>query len=270
MLSVITTGRNDDYGGNFTERAAVSIGHNLAVFTDIGFNEENLEYLLVEWMPFRNYLCTTDEFDIVNYFHPFRTIVVDRTIAKPENLNPDIYFEYFAKNAGIRRTKFNNILLINADILLPVQTAREIQTLCQNGLDPNLFYRNRYRYNGDQLVNLHDPSFSDACICGAYSGDFLLVNKDSLVNIGQGYNETDPDHRITYQTGMDGEILWNMYNAGMRLQFLENPYKHIPHGKDRTYDNYKIGQSYVNKPDWGFIKYPSAFEIDDTVEVIYN
>lgn len=267
MLSIVTTGRNDNYGGDFVGRAGTSINQNLGQFVQLGVE---FEYIIVEWMPFKKYLLDTHEFFFAKDFFPeLREVIIDRSIAEPEKLNPDIYFEYFAKNAGIRRTKYDNVLIINADIILPEETCKEIVELCQKELDPNKFYRNRYRYNGDQLIDLHNPAFADACICGAYSGDFLLIDSTALINVGQGYNEDDPEHRVTYQTGMDGEILWNMYNAGMRLEFLQNGYKHIPHGKDRGYDNYKIGQSYHNKPYWGFVNYPSRFEKDGRIEVVH-
>lgn len=270
MLSIITTGRNDDYGGEFLERFHTSITHNAHRFFALGIN---IEYIISEWMPYKDHLVNA--LNLVS--HNARTIAVDRSLAGPENLHPDIFFEYFAKNAAIRRAKYNNILLVNSDIILPEPIVDEIVNLIEVGLDPEKFYRTRYRQSADlanfmrpkQTTDLHNPAWDDSCICGAYSGDFLLINTKSLINVGQGYNETDPDHRITYQTNMDGEILWNMYNAGMRLEFINEPYIHIDHGKDRTYDNgYKIGKSYTNKPDWGFINYLSKFE--NSAEVIYH
>ena len=272
MLSIITTGRNDDYGGGFLDRFYTSVIHNTSHFYDYGIT---FEYIISEWMPYREYLAK----NLSLSFYNIRTVVVDKSLAEPEQLNRAVFFEYFAKNAAIRRAKYDNILLINSDIVLPCRIIDEIVDMLRTGLDDDKFYRTRYRQQSDinsylkvkQTTDLHNPAWDDSCICGAYSGDFLLIKKKPLIEVGQGYNETDPDHRITYQTNMDGEILWNMYNAGMRLEFINEPYIHIDHGKNRQYDNgYKIRQSYTNKPDWGFVNYPSRLEDDGKTEVIYH
>lgn len=276
MLSVITTGRNDDYGGGFLDRFYASLFNNIK-----GLFESSIEYEYVvsEWMPFRSLLLNDNSGMIASMLYKARTVVVDRSLAEPEKLNPDVFFEYFAKNAAVRRARFDNILLVNSDIILPQPIMDEIVHLVKSGLDDNKFYRTRFRQqarldsplNPIQTTDLHNPAWDDSCICGAYSGDFLLITKKAFVEVGQGYNEVDPDHRVTYQTNMDGEILWNMHNAGMKLEFVNSPYIHIEHGKDRVYDSaYKNGLSYTNKPDWGFTSYPCKTQDNGQTEVIYH
>ena len=70
-----------------------------------------------------------------------------------------------------------------------------------------------------------------------------------------GYDETNFAHRTISQTGMDGEILWNMYNNGMRIKLIPTKYMHINHGKPNPYDNSYNDKGYINKSNWGFIDY---------------
>lgn len=269
MLSIVSHARNDDYGGGFIERFHESVRNNL-ILLDNGFD---YEYIIVEWMPTAEYLKTYSKTSDL-YTHPkVRSIVVDSSIAAAEGLPPNIYFEYFAKNVGIRRAKGENILIINSDILLSTHMLQEIQRLETQKVDPKKFYRPRYRYNlfNKTCVNekrdLHEPHNPDACICGPYSGDFLFATKQTVVESGRGYNEQDEAHRKTYQSGMDGEILWNMYHHGIRMEFLDSYYYHYNHGHPHTHDGVYRDVKYDNKPDWGLVSYPS--KIIDGVEIIY-
>lgn len=53
MISFLTIGRDDNYGGNFLGRLHQSIIHNIK---NIELLNVNYEYLVVEWCPQRDYL----------------------------------------------------------------------------------------------------------------------------------------------------------------------------------------------------------------------
>ncbi len=137
------------------------------------------------------------------------------------------------------------------------------------------FYRPMYRDRVDskefELIErtcLHNSSWSDAHLCGAYSGDFLLVKTKSIIEIGQGYDEVNPGHRSDKsQTNMDGEILSNMHHGGMRLEFLKTPYQHIEHSKNAVYDGGIFDHKYNNKEGWGFVNYQHE-KVGDQLEII--
>lgn len=266
MLSLITTGRNDDYGGGFVDRFRLSLMNNCSLLEDLGIE---YEYLVVEWNPIKEFFSVSDKTKFLFKNFKVKDVIIDKSLIRAEGLNEAAYYEYFSKNAGLRRAKYDNILIINSDLLINEELGNEIKELITKGLDKTKFYRARYRHNanikydgkepiGMSVVDkkdLHEPHLADACICGAYSGDILLCNKETLFENGRGYNELDPDHRVTFQTGMDGEILWNMYHRGIRLEFLQNPYIHIAHGKPNVYDGVYRDCKYENKPNWGFVDY---------------
>ncbi|MFA5758093.1 MAG: hypothetical protein WC942_01760 [Clostridia bacterium] len=274
MLSIITTGRNDNYGGNFLERMRVATEETIKNFQTV---EVVLDYHIIEWNPIKEPLCQLEDFQWI-FSHPYvHETLVDASLVRAEKLPENIYFEYFAKNVGLRRCKYSNILILNSDTFVTAKLAAEISALIANGLDHQKFYRARYReqviindndrrYMGCQ--DLHKPYASDAIVCGTYSGDFLLCTQRCMVEYGRGYNEESANHRKTFQTGMDGEILWNMHNHGAHLEFCNQPYVHIYHGKDRTYDHYEGNITYNNKPHWGFTQY-ACTKINDSCQKLY-
>lgn len=272
MISFICTGRDDDYEFDFLDRLTKSICTNCSL---LECNNINYEYIIVEWNPFRDYLAYNNKTRYLFLKFNLKDLVISKSVVQKESLPNDRYFEYFAKNAGIRRSKGDIVIVLNSDICLTDRLVKTIKKLTDSGLDPQKFYRTRYRqkqflnepYPHEQ-TDLHNATFPDAEICGGYSGDFMMVCRSSMMDIARGYNEEDDMHRVTYQTGCDGEILWNMYNKGMKLEFINDPYIHLEHGKSRQYDGYRMYAKYDNKPNWGFVDYESEEVVPGKLEVI--
>lgn len=273
MISIVITGRNDNYEADFLARLELSLRSNVEIL-----ERHNIpyEYIVVEWCPYQAYLSDLPQFADIFAGHPVYDVIIDKSVSDAEGLNPKAYYEYYAKNVGIRLAKYDNLLVFNSDLILTPEMVEAIKTKLVEGLDPKKFYRARYRVNyhprqnvGDKL-DLHMPTLSDAVICGAYSGDFLLGLRSTIIDVGRGYDESCEGHRRGHQTGMDAEILWNMYAQGVTLDFINAPYLHIFHGKNRAYANsYRERISYENKPDWGFVKYPME-QLSEKVSVIRN
>lgn len=277
MISVITTGRDDGYGVNFLQRLEASIRHNCNLLNK---TRVTYDYTISEWNPVKKPLILTPGFN--NLFSDFLRLwdlCIDSSVVEAEGLSQKVFFEYFAKNAAARVVGvYPNLLFLNSDILLSDSLCDYIVKLCLSGLDEKKFYRAQFReqYDLDQDVvierkNLYEPWLPDGHLCAGYSGDFLLIRTDTFINIGQGYDETDPNHRTTYQTGMDGELLWNLWHKGVNLELIPHAYRHIYHGKDgRAYDGYRNGIKYNNKPNWGFVNYPYAFHLNKNLKVIHT
>lgn len=255
MLSIITSARNDNYGGEFVKRFRHALESNIDNLRRSGIQ---FEYIVAQWCPDTPF----DEF-ILDYPEVIE-LVIDKSVSDAEQLNPNVFYEYFAKNAGIRHAKYPNLLIINADILLGYDLIYSIQKLCSLGLEEDKYYRPMYRHNYDLVKTeilhtqeLWEPHNPDGHLAAGYSGDFLLVSKKTLLDKGKGYDETDPGHRSNFQTGMDGEILSNMYHNGVRPQMIDAGYYHLNHSKNRSYtgSNYRKNIKYDNKPNWGFVDY---------------
>jgi hypothetical protein len=258
MITIITTGRDDDYGHGFLDRLYSSIKNNIEILHS---SDVEYEYIICEWNPIKETLLFHEKFKELFEKYNLREVIISNSVVENEKLNQNIFYEYFAKNAGVRNAKYENILIINSDIVIPSDSFSIIFENIKKGLDKNKFYRLEFREQIDNNFNfikkesIYYPSNPDSIICGYCSGDFLLVDKNSFIEYGMGYDETNLSHRTISQTGMDGEILWNMYNNGMRIELLPYNYKHINHGKPNPYDNHYNVNGYKNKLDWGFINY---------------
>jgi hypothetical protein len=267
MISIITTGRDDNYGKNFLDRLHTSITKNTELF--LQFNIE-YEYIVVEWNPINNPLYKNEKFSSFFENPNHKNIIVTQSVSEAENLSPTVFYEYFAKNVGVRNSSNDNILILNSDIIVSKECGEAIHQLYLNGLSKDKFYRARYReqLNPDltplNTEDCHKPHYADHVICGYYSGDFLLIHKD----IFPGYDETNPHHRDDlFQTSMDGEMLWKLHKEGVNLEFIESKYSHINHGKDNPYNNHYNQDGYENKTNWGFTQYEKEY-ISENIIVI--
>lgn len=280
-LSIITAARDDNFAGDFIERLKKSITYNIKFMEK---NNIDFEYIIVDWFPLnKQYLYKNKDIEELLSDSRIHNVIVDNSIAEPEKLNSLVLYEWFAKNAGIRLAKGDYILLTNGDIIMSQQLWEDIKEVLERPeIDNDHYFRSWERllvnFEDDNTLNvkqsygLHYPDCpNDSHICSPYSGDFTFVSKQAIIEKGRAHNEEDPDHRhqTYWQAGMDGEILWNMYNHGMRLHIFKNPYYHIEHGnscpqlpdgKKRLDGVYKAGIKYENKSDWGFINYPSKKE----------
>lgn len=273
-LSIVLGGRNDNYGKNFIERLNQAVTTNLQ---NLDICDIDYEMIIVDFNPLDElYLHTNDILKTALSHQKVRNIIVDNSVVCRENLNPTTYYEYFAKNVGCRHSTGDLIFLTNSDIILSKKLIQEIQSEFNNININDLFYRVRYRgeislgYTPDDstiVEDLHNPDVPDACICGLYSGDATMFSREVFFNVATGYNEGEMRHRTKFnQTGMDGEILWNVYKKGKQLKFLKSPYYHISHERPLSRDNFYSHDTYENKVDWGFINYPVYYVNENTIQ----
>nr|HPI82742.1 hypothetical protein [Candidatus Paceibacterota bacterium] len=187
-----------------------------------------------------------------------------------------IYYEYFAKNAGLREGSFDFLILLNSDIIIPINTLNDIIQEIKNH-KPKTYYRPKFithiKKNLSQIrkQDLINPLMPFSFISGHSGGDFLVAKKNELIEYGRGYDEQNEGHRSSYkQHHMDTEIMYNMHFSGCSLKFLNNEYLHIAHSHENSaYDNTSNYSGYKNKECWGFIQYPRK-KIEDNLTIIYN
>jgi len=270
-ISTILVSRNDNYSGeDYLKRMYFTISHNIHSFSSA---DVDFEYIIVDWCPLSDdKMLHNSELLKPLYEQPeVRGVVVDNSVLIKENLNPMNFYEYFGKNAGVRNSTGEYLLITNADIILPKELCEEIKSKISDGSLLHSFGRARYRgsanYNGidctleNNIADLHHPEYGDACICGLFSGDFLLCSKQNFETCGKGYDELSDGHRThLHQTSMDGEILWNMHKNNMSLCYINSPYFHITHPVSFSHDSSYNQNGYNNKPNWGFIDYKKYTE----------
>lgn len=235
-LTLVFTGRNDDFGGDFNGRFFRALEFNHRHLTDAGIS---FEFVFVEWRPIagRRYLAQelADTFPDIPP-GALRSIVVDPTYHDALSLNPRVQFqEFIAKNVGSRRARGSFVLTTNTDIYL----GRGVIDVLRSGvLKPGVLYRaTRHDLKGQcdtsnmdwdvledernwEVVNhMKPPLFTNA------SGDFLLLDRETTHRL-RGFNEVYRNAKIH----MDGNFCLKAYASGVALVDLGVPVYHVGRG----------------------------------------
>lgn len=156
-LSIILSGRNDNYGGDFLKRLQDFFDWNVALFESY---KVDTEIILVNWNPLENEASIEE----LIQFQKNRKYVCIRIITVPNVLhetfvNSEIrrtvpLFEFIAKNVGIRRAKGEFILSLNADLLVHPKI---VESIAKKNLSSNFYYRaNRLDFTSiDKIVGIN-------------------------------------------------------------------------------------------------------------------
>lgn len=281
LLSIVLTGRNDRYGGDFAAR----------FFRTLQFNHEQLtaraiphEIVFVEWAPpsdapllFEQLATDAPCVDrrVCSWY------VVDSAYQSALSLNPRLeYLEFLAKNVGVRRALGRFILTSNCDVYLG---RRVLDVLERGTLERRVLYRApRHDLNlpdGRGPVSwelLEDPSTLAGSAhvlkppyMGSGTGDFVLLDRESFHEI-RGFNEIYRVARI----GIDRNVIVKALASGLEIRDIGGPVYHqnhegsyrlnpkayegreaeAPWGDRRWHSN---GVSYVNPSTWGLANAPA-------------
>lgn len=140
-ISFVIAGRNDDYGGDFNDRLSNSV-NQLAYLVEK--YEVPAEYIVVNYNPIAE---KKSLFDAINWRQNRKHLRIRILTVSPEihreNENPEVrkplpFYEYVAKNTGIRRAKGEFICAANPDILFDPKL---IAFLAQQRLHKEHYYR---------------------------------------------------------------------------------------------------------------------------------
>lgn len=235
LLSIVVTGRNDDYGGPFALRFFRVLAFNLE---QLAAYEIPVEVRLVEWSPIpdRPLLATRLLETLPARWHEtVTTYVVDPRYQRALSLNPRLqYLEYIAKNVGIRRATARFVLATNTDILL----SRALLTLVAAGQlhDGRIYRANRVDLKlGIDDGTLHHEMLDDTdnhvprrpirppLFAGA-AGDFVLADRETFHRL-RGFNEV---YRLA-RVGIDHNFLVKAHSSGTPIEDIGAPVYHISH-----------------------------------------
>jgi hypothetical protein len=268
--SIVMTGRNDNYGGDFTTRLLRALRFNWTALVDRG---ASCEVILVEWNPIVDRPLLTD---IVGeelgslLAGRLRAYVVDRRYQAAYSLNPKLdYLEYVAKNVGVRRARGHMVLVTNTDIFF----SRGIVGALAGSLDAGVVYRaaridlalasdqSRVTWDGleDPAARERQPVLEPPLFAGG-SGDFVLLDRDSWHQL-RGYNEI---YRVA-RAGIDHNFLVKAYGCGYRIVDLGHPVFHVNHP-----GSYRISKRFVEgdaaEAHWGKRGWHSRHVVYDNPE----
>jgi hypothetical protein len=288
LLTLVLTGRNDSYGGDFTAR----------FFRTLQFNHRELtarqiphQVLFVEWAPpagepllVEQVFAAIPELDreVCSWY------VVDTRYQDALSLNPRLeYLEFIAKNVGVRRARGEYVLVTNCDVFLG---RRVLDVLERRALEPHVLYR-APRHDLKLAVDstnidwelLEDPRnlagpahVLKPPYMGSATGDFVLLDRQSFHAIG-GFNEIYRVARI----GIDRNLLVKAISSGLTIADIGGPVYHVNHvgsyrlqpaayagreaeahwGNRRWHQG---GVSYANPPGWGLADAPMRQRQDAT------
>jgi len=279
-VSIVLTGRNDGYGGDFIERFFRTLRFNLRQFLEQAITHE---LVFVEWAPpTRNPLLLERIFGEVPELDPAccSWYVVPQFYHEALSLNPRLeYLEFPAKNVGIRRARGSFVLTSNCDVFFG---RRVIDVLARRALEPRVLYRSpRHDIDlppGCTAIDwsvLEDPGVLAGPAhtlkppyMGSATGDFVLLDRQSFHEI-RGFNEVYRVARI----GIDRNLLVKAISSGIRIEDIGGPVYHVNHegsyrlnptayaGReqeapwgDRRW--HSAGVSYVNAESWGLAAAP--------------
>jgi hypothetical protein len=188
-VSIVVTGRNDNYDGNFNERLAIALSKNMLFLP-------HAEFIFIEWNPILNRPLVCEYLknlfgDKVKYYavHPkFHSAYC----------SIDGFIEYPAKNVGIRRATNPFVLCTNSDVIFSPEVSEAMRSM----LKSEIMYR---AIRVDLPVDYTDVKFplptcmrlsthKEGLLMNA-AGDFLLMHKD-MWNKVTGYCEDFPEQRL--------------------------------------------------------------------------
>ena len=260
-LSIVLTGRNDDYGGDFISRFTATIGFNLGALADRGVPAE---MVLVEWKPApgRPLLLDIAQDALPSALRThIRSCIVDPQYHDACTLNPQLaYLEYVAKNVGVRRARGRMVLATNTDIFLGRGIVDAIAT---SRLEEGVVYRAAridLALGSDLTTQSWDTLEKEAAharrrrlrppLFAGGTGDFILLDRDSWHAL-RGFNEVYRAARV----GVDRNFLTKAYGCGHRIADIGAPVYHVEHR-----GSYRSSRAKTDREDaeraWGKREWP--------------
>lgn len=207
MISIVITGRNDNYGGHFEERLLDTMRHNTRGLEQ---RRVSFEVVYVEWNPLPDTPPLAHQ--VAEACAAARCYIVDplvhRHLCDNENIG---VMEYHAKNVGARRARGDTILITNPDNYF----GESVLDLLAGTLDDDTLYR-AARMDITDVARVDDPQATEAFAddpppytWGA--GDFTLCGRELFERAG-GYRE---DLRFT-NTHKDAVLVQTLDDLGAR------------------------------------------------------
>ena len=131
-FSICLTGRNDNYGGSFKRRLALSINYLARNAKRIGMLDE-IEVIVTDWnseVPLSQVVrLTADGSRISRFIH------VPPEIAKPKNFPQTNFHSSLALNVALRRACGEFLMVMPADILIPEYPLSQLMKLLREELE---------------------------------------------------------------------------------------------------------------------------------------
>lgn len=243
-LSVIITGRNDNYDGNFDERLAVAFSKNINSLP-------KAEFIFVEWNPYLDRPLSSEKLKKIFKNH-IKYYAVHPKYHK-QYCTIDGFLEYPAKNIGVRKSTGQFILCTNSDIVF----SPEVINGLKRGLDHDTVYRATRVDINPKYMDVKFPlpekqkirenkGITNAC------GDFLMLHRDIWYE-STGYCEAFPEQRI-HKDSFLVHILININGMKWTNLGIISHWHHKTSWSELYTNRPGIGNPYWNYKECGFEK----------------
>lgn len=282
VVSVIMTGRDDDYGNladkgirnlSFTPVPYIGRLANTIEKFDDGFKRIGVraEIVIVDCAPTK-FLFENAIIAKVCHQRNIRFIIVTRSMVRRMRLNPNGFDEFFAKNVGIRGAIGEYVLLTNSDAWPDQSLFDSISTFLKSNLS-SYYGRPHSRIDLDQTnqpigegLTFHNRNL-DGILGTPAAGDFVLTKTTNVLQVG-GYNESGKrKFTRTRQAGLDGQLLMNLYIQGVLPKKLKGSIVTYDHNKILRHDYGVPQKSYVNNANWGLWDKPRDYIRPNVISV---
>lgn len=252
-LSIVFVGSNAGYGGDFLGRVQNCIDNLYCLAEKHGLDAD---LIFVEWNPPADRPRMEKAIDWSRATIPTRIIVVPKEVHDSlPNPHGEKFFEYIAKNVGIKRATGKFVLSSNPD---NIYSDELIARLAKHDLDEDCFYRvnrsdtrdgrvfqinyangtviegkrqdnpNSVRMEPDGLVNYIEFGKIPPLHFNA-SGDFILMSKSAWETI-KGHPE------LPYSLTLDGQTVYLATKvAGLKQVVLQESMYHADHSRTPKY-----------------------------------
>ena len=234
-LTIVVTGRNDDYRGQFARRFIQAQTFNLK---QLHQHAIPVELILVEWSPVKDRPLLADMLLRqlpASVAELARGFVVDGRYQHALSLNPRLqYLEFIAKNVGLRRATGRLLLATNTDIFF---SQALVERLASNTvLDGRVYRANRIdlklgidestiHHNLLENPTNHVPRAPIAApLYAGAAGDFILLDRHTMTCL-RGFNEVYRLARI----GVDHNFLVKAHSSGIPIEDIGAPVYHVSH-----------------------------------------
>ena len=290
LLSIVLTGRNDGYGGDFVARFARTLrfNHQQLVARSIPH-----EVVFIEWAPPADRPSLRDV--LLETAAEINRDVLSWYVVAPEyqtvlSQNPRLeYLEFLAKNVGVRRARGRFVLTSNCDVYFG---RRVLDAIAGGELKPRALYRaprhdlNLSATSVPTWETLEDPAnlagpahVLKPPFMGSATGDFAMLDRESF-HVIRGFNEVYRVARI----GIDRNLLVKVLSSGFTIADIGGPVYHENHEgsyrlNPRAYEGRETeapwgdrrwhsgGVSYVNPPTWGLERAPTRQDAEGVVRL---
>jgi predicted glycosyltransferase involved in capsule biosynthesis len=219
-LSIVSRGRNDNYGNYYIERTRFCLERYIDIFKELNLTPNNIEVVFVDW--------GSDKplYDIMPNSNGFiRYIMVPKQIT--ENFDPpDSKFSFVHSiNTGIARCKGKHIVHVDFDIYTDPNSMKNLLAYVDSSeADSYQHYFTRFAINpsdyikffsGDTNYYNHNivrekeiPDISGIMnFCGGATG--IMISKDNWFKI-RGYDE-----RYIYWGAQDTDLFTRLSHMGL-------------------------------------------------------